>query len=101
MWDAVPFSNRAYAQAATPPLSETWDFSTDLVHGVNLGGWLTLEPFITPYLYEPFADTDYPAVDEWTLCENLGTTAAAVITNHYNTFIVSSLLAPFMTLNPS
>ena len=29
-----------------------------------------------------------PAVDEYTLMQNLGTTAAQVITNHYNTFIV-------------
>jgi len=29
-----------------------------------------------------------PAVDEYTLMQNLGTAAAATITNHYDTFIV-------------
>ena len=36
-----------------------------------------------------------PAVDEYTLMQNLGTTAAQVITNHYNTFIVR--LPPALT----
>lgn len=60
---------------------------------VNLGGWLVLEPFITPALYEPYMNASNPAVDEWTLCTNLAADkssggVAKVIENHYNTFIV-------------
>lgn len=35
-------------------LDEEWDFSTDLIQGVNLGGWLVIEPFIVPSLFEPY-----------------------------------------------
>ena len=54
---------------------------------VNLGGWLNLEPFISPALYEPF----YPnAVDEWTLSTLLranGDPNLDKIAQHYDTFI--------------
>ena len=54
---------------------------------VNLGGWLTLEPFISPALYEPF---DPAAKDEWTLSEQLMARDGNLnaIENHYKTFIV-------------
>ena len=54
---------------------------------VNLGGWLVLEPFISPALYEPF----YPnAVDEWTLSTLIKARDGnlSAIEDHYNTFIV-------------
>ena len=56
--------------------------------------WLTIEPFITPALFEPFnSAVDGPnftnnAVDEWHLCQVLGSNMSAVITEHYETFIV-------------
>jgi glucan 1,3-beta-glucosidase len=53
---------------------------------VNLGGWLVIEPFITPSLYEPF----YPnAVDEWTLHTLIQARDGnlSAIENHYQTFI--------------
>jgi len=46
-----------------------------------------LEPFIVPSLFEPFVNAASPAVDEWTLCQALGTKAASTIENHYKTFI--------------
>lgn len=43
------------------------------MRGVNLGGWLVLEPWITPSLFYQFLDDKKPAVvDERTLCERLG-----------------------------
>ena len=68
------------------------------ISGVNLGGWLNLEPFITPYLYEPYMNTSHPAIDEWTLCENLGENKARVLEEHYRTFIVRTLYRLFATL---
>jgi len=58
----------------------------DWLPSVNLGGWLTLEPFITPALYEPF---NLQAVDEWTLSTLLQARDGNldVIANHYATFI--------------
>ncbi|ELR07372.1 hypothetical protein VC83_01007 [Pseudogymnoascus destructans] len=48
-----------------------------------LGGWLSLEPFITPSL---FPDTSL--VDEYSLCKKLGPKEAAkTLEKHYSTFI--------------
>lgn len=42
--------------------------------GTNAGGWLVLEPWITPSLFYRFLgkDEDHTAMDSWTLCERLG-----------------------------
>jgi hypothetical protein len=60
-------------------------------YGGVRGRWLTLEPFITPYLYEPYLESETPAIDEWTLSVNLGPKLAQVLENHYATFIVRSV----------
>lgn len=44
-------------------------------------------PFITPSLFEHYTQASTPAIDEWTLCENLGDNKRQVIENHYKTFI--------------
>ncbi|KAG8708506.1 hypothetical protein FRC09_001214 [Ceratobasidium sp. 395] len=89
---ANPFNNNAQAQSWSPPLNTSWRWGVDKIRGVNLGGWLVLEPFITPALYEPYMNSSTPAVDEWTLCTNLAADktsggVAQVLENHYNTFI--------------
>ncbi|PVF96563.1 glycoside hydrolase [Serendipita vermifera] len=82
-----PLNNSARAQDYSPALSEPWKWGEDVIYGVNLGGWLNLEPFISPAMYEPFFPN---AVDEWTLCEHLlerdGNLDA--LEEHYKTFIV-------------
>ncbi|CAE6430525.1 unnamed protein product [Rhizoctonia solani] len=88
-----PFSNKARAQSWSPPLNQSWKFGTDQIRGVNLGGWLVLEPFISPALYEPYMNASIPAIDEWTLCQNLANDSssggvAKVIEEHYKTFVV-------------
>lgn len=60
---------------------------TDTSFSVNLGGWLNLEPFISPALYEAF----YPnAVDEWTLSTLIMARDGNLnaLEDHYKTFIV-------------
>lgn len=89
-WNATPFSTAARAQSYTPSLSELWDWSNERIYGVNLGGWLNLEPFITPAIFEPFLDAAEPATDEWTFSVNLGDRLAEVLEHHYDTFVVSS-----------
>lgn len=37
-------ANSARASDTSPALSEAWDFDNDRMIGVNLGGWLSLEP---------------------------------------------------------
>lgn len=50
--------------------------------GVNLGGWLVLEKWMTP---EVFRGTDAP--DEYTLCQALGGKARTRLEQHRETFI--------------
>ncbi|KAH0843572.1 putative glucan 1,3-beta-glucosidase D [Fonsecaea pedrosoi] len=69
-----------------PALNEKWEYGKMPIRGVNIGGWLSLEPFITPSMF------NYPAsaavVDEWTLSQKLGPSSAQrVIETHYATFI--------------
>ncbi|KAJ4332766.1 glucan exo-1,3-beta-glucosidase [Didymella glomerata] len=49
-----------------------FNWGSTKVRGVNLGGWLVLESFITPSIFESHSDPGYPVIDEWTLCEKLG-----------------------------
>ncbi|KAH8923946.1 glycoside hydrolase family 5 protein [Atractiella rhizophila] len=92
-WDAVPFSMTARAQGDVPALNEDWDYGSTRIFGVNLGGWMVIEPFIAPNLFEPYLNDASPAVDEWTLCEKLGDSMAETIENHYKTFITEKDIA--------
>jgi len=83
-WSSTPFDNSARVRSDVPALNESWDWSNDLINGVNLGGWLNLEPFITPALFEPF---NGEAVDEYTLSALVGDNLTAFMTDHYETFI--------------
>ena len=43
--------------------------------GTNIGGWMVLEPWITPSLFYRFLGKTYDegvAMDQWTFCETLG-----------------------------
>ncbi|EXJ95184.1 glucan 1,3-beta-glucosidase [Capronia coronata CBS 617.96] len=79
-WD-----DSAKANDNVPALNENWEYGKVPIRGVNIGGWLSLEPFITPSLFS------YPAsakvVDEWTLTQKLGSSAQRVLESHYATFI--------------
>ncbi|KAJ4158575.1 uncharacterized protein LMH87_009094 [Akanthomyces muscarius] len=80
-WD-----DSAQANGKVPALNKAWGKYTDLpARGVNLGGWLSLEPWITPSLF------DYPLsmgiIDEWTLVTHLGDSAASTLEKHYSTFV--------------
>ncbi|GAA5946560.1 hypothetical protein JCM3775_002138 [Rhodotorula graminis] len=88
-FDGDPHSLSARAQDDSPTLSEPWDYERLRIRGVNLGGWLTLEPFITPHLFEPFLDAPTPAEDEYTLSQNLRDQGRLMSTlrEHYDTFI--------------
>ncbi|KAJ3564548.1 hypothetical protein NP233_g8228 [Leucocoprinus birnbaumii] len=56
------------------------------VRGVNLGGWLVLEPWITPSIFDDTGDSR--VIDEWTFGQYVkNSTAASVLQNHWNTWI--------------
>ena len=52
------------------------------LRGVNLGGWLVLEKWMTPSLFEGME-----ATDETTWCAELGDRATDKLHQHWNTFI--------------
>jgi glucan 1,3-beta-glucosidase len=56
-----------------------------MIRGVNLGGWLVVEKWITPAL---FSDTQ--ARDEFTLCRELGSEARAVLDKHRDSFVTEA-----------
>ncbi|EJD05789.1 glycoside hydrolase family 5 protein [Fomitiporia mediterranea MF3/22] len=86
-----PFNNGARPQSWSPALNETFKYGIDIIRGVNLGGWLNTEPFITPALYERYLNSNPVAVDEWTLSQNMRADSANgginQLEDHYRTFI--------------
>lgn len=84
------YDDSTQANENTPKLNEAWSYGSTPIRGVNLGGWLDLEPFITPSLFNyPSGDN---VVDEWTLCEKLGSSAAYTLETHYSTFVTQQTL---------
>lgn len=75
------------ANDRVPALDAAWgSYAKTPARGVNLGGWLSLEPFITPSLFD--YDSKLGIVDEWTLSTHLGPrTAASTLEQHYATFV--------------
>lgn len=57
------------------------------IRGVNLGGWLVLERWITPSLFE-----GSDATDEYTLCQAGGDVAKERIQKHRETFITKDTI---------
>jgi len=59
------------------------------VRGVNLGGWLVLEPWLTPSLFDNTGNA--AIVDEWTFGQlQSKSVATAALTNHWNTWITEA-----------
>ena len=56
-----------------------------MIRGVNLGGWLLLERWITPSVFG-----DSQARDEFSLCSELGAEAASVLKIHRDNFITEA-----------
>lgn len=74
------------ANDRVPPLNQEWgSYTKRPALGVNLGGWLVMEPFITPSLFN--YPSDMRVVDEWTLIQELGSKASKTIEEHYATFV--------------
>ena len=70
-----------------PELSDRFPYGSTPIRGVNVGGWLSIEPFITPSLFNSFAASDR-VVDEYTLTQTLGLgPAKALLEAHYATFV--------------
>ncbi|KAK7063958.1 Exo-beta-1,3-glucanase [Favolaschia claudopus] len=69
--------------------SPGFPYGSTKVRGVNLGGWLVLEPWITPSLFDNTGNTNI--VDEWTFGSlQSKSTATSALTQHWNTWITES-----------
>ncbi|KEQ94106.1 glycoside hydrolase family 5 protein [Aureobasidium subglaciale EXF-2481] len=81
-WD-----DSAKANDNVPALDKSWEYGKMPIRGVNVGGWLSIEPVITPSLFSDFKTSDR-VIDEWTLCSKLGASRAqTTLEKHYATFI--------------
>ncbi|KAF9070839.1 exo-beta-1,3-glucanase [Rhodocollybia butyracea] len=70
-------------------ISPGFPYGSKSVRGVNLGGWLVLEPWITPSLFDNTGNTNI--VDEWTFGQLQDrATAEANLKNHWNTWITEA-----------
>ncbi|KAK6850685.1 beta-glucosidase 6 [Apiospora arundinis] len=73
-WD-----DSASANDKVPALEKSWgDYTKKPARGVNLGGWLSLEPFITPSLF------NYDS--------RLNITAASTLEKHYASFVTEQTI---------
>lgn len=79
---AAPIASRGGAQM----YKRGWDYENDKIRGVNIGGWLVLEPFITPSLFEAFGDN--VPVDEYHYNQYLDPElAASRLHQHWSSWI--------------
>ncbi|KAF9225500.1 glycoside hydrolase family 5 protein [Gyrodon lividus] len=64
-------------------------YGSEKVRGVNLGGWLVLEPWITPSIFDNTGNS--AIVDEWTFGQYQDyNTALSVLQNHWDTWITAN-----------
>ena len=81
------WNDTAQANDKVPALDKPWAYGKMPIRGVNIGGWLSIEPFITPSLFNSY-QPDEGIVDEWTLTTKLGSSnAAQTLEKHYAKFI--------------
>ncbi|KAG5641066.1 hypothetical protein DXG03_006270 [Asterophora parasitica] len=77
------------ASTSLAAISPGFPYGTQKVRGVNLGGWLVLEPWITPSLFDNTGDSRI--VDEYTFGQYQDRTKALnTLRNHWDTFITEN-----------
>lgn len=74
------------ANSNVPGLKNSFAYGTMPIHGMNIGGWLSLEPFITPSFFNRYSSRE-GVIDEWTLTTKLGSKAASTLEQHYSSFV--------------
>ncbi|KAH8596733.1 glycoside hydrolase family 5 protein [Bisporella sp. PMI_857] len=83
-------STTALPTALTKPFfqrSVSFAFGSEKVRGLNIGGWLVLEPWITPSIFRS-VDQSLGIVDELTLTQKLGSQAALeILRPHWDSWV--------------
>lgn len=81
------------ANENVPALNSSFQYGTMPIRGMNLGGWLSIEPLITPSLFNGYTTHDN-VIDEYTLSSALGATkAASTLEKHYSSFVTEQTFA--------
>ncbi|CAH7683674.1 family 5 glycoside hydrolase [Phakopsora pachyrhizi] len=84
---------RSLRSRANDEVNLGFNYAKDKIRGVNIGGWLVTEPWVTPTLYDTGNDK---IVDEYTFCQYLGRTEATRrLSRHWQTFYTD---ADFQTI---
>lgn len=82
---------KTFAAAAVASLA-----SADALVGTNIGGWMVLEPWITPSLFYRFLGKTHSegvGMDSYTFCEALGPEEGnKVMRDHWETWVTRDLL---------
>lgn len=74
---------------ADNPIASSFPYGSQTIRGVNLGGWLLMEPWITPAIFDNTGNN--AIVDEWSFCAYQSrSTALTVLQNHWSTFYTVS-----------
>ncbi|POS85368.1 hypothetical protein EPUL_003655 [Erysiphe pulchra] len=69
------------------PRKVNFNWGSEKVRGLNIGGWLVLEPWITPSIFQNL-DQALGIKDEFTLGEKLGNDAAfQILKRHWDTWL--------------
>ncbi|KAF2258038.1 glucan 1,3-beta-glucosidase precursor [Lojkania enalia] len=97
MFLRIPFTVLAAAATlvSAAPANEhekrgvAYNWGTTKLRAVNIGGWLVVEPFITPSIFDKATGTSgIQVVDEWTLCQKLGKSGCLnVLKPHWDSFV--------------
>ncbi|KAF9484376.1 glycoside hydrolase family 5 protein [Pholiota conissans] len=83
---SLPHASTSTSTSAPLPTLAPFDYANDKIRGVNIGGWLVLEPWITPSVFESTGNEN--VVDEFTLGQLVDDqTALSILTNHWETWI--------------
>ncbi|PIL31368.1 hypothetical protein GSI_06067 [Ganoderma sinense ZZ0214-1] len=76
----------AHSVLGDSPIHPSFPYGSSKVRGVNLGGWLVLEPWITPSLFDNTGNNGI--VDEWTFAQFQDrSTAQSALQQHWDTWI--------------
>ncbi|EPY50419.1 glucan 1,3-beta-glucosidase Exg2 [Schizosaccharomyces cryophilus OY26] len=86
------YDDSVQANPTVPPLNQPFPYGQIPIRGVNLGGWLSIEPFITPSFFKVKNGTHYILRDELSLHQYLRENATRVIEEHYSTFVTKRTL---------
>ncbi|EON68633.1 hypothetical protein W97_07891 [Coniosporium apollinis CBS 100218] len=86
-WDDTVCANEK-----VPCLNDTFAYGKTPIRGVNVGGWLNIEPFITPSFFQHYSSRD-GVIDEWTLLARIGSKGKATMEKHYSSFVNAQTFA--------